>query len=153
LTRCEEFFTKLEQLKAEGDEAKLREFCNKSYDMMQKLDSHITFMKKVITDDNSTIVESPAVIPEGATRLIRSQSQEIQDQVIPKIKETLQKGEKVTAPQVKQWVDEANPEFCSIPETVLKDTEVIIECPICNSKHLLIHIEPSGAHSLREVIE
>jgi len=37
--------------------------------------------------------------------------------------------------------------------TVLKDTEVIVECPICNSKCLLIHADPSGSHQIREVIE
>jgi len=131
MTRCEEFFAKLEQLKAEGDEEKLREFCDKSYTTMQRIDSHTTFMKKVITDNNLPIGKPLSVISEGATREVRSEPKEIQDKVIPKIQDALKKNEAVTTPQVKQWVNEAkNPDFYngSIPNIEECKEDV---CPTC----------------------
>ena len=136
MTRCKEFYEKLERLKAEGDEEKIKEFCDKSAVMLFQIEAHSEFMKKKILP--FTIVnglKSVSVVPEGATRSLRSESETTQEQVIPKMREALEKGEEVTAPKVIQWINEAkNPDFYNAP-TPIECTENV--CPTCTKESSL----------------
>jgi len=109
MTRCEKFYDKMKQLLNENNPEKLKEFCNKNQDTLNKIEQHLEFVEKinkVITESGNTLVLKPSVVPERATREIRSQPEKIQEKVIPKIIESVKKEEKVTTPQVKEWVNQ-----------------------------------------------
>jgi len=109
MTRCEKFYEVMKRLLDEGDEKKLRDFCDKSSVALHQIQKHIEFMEKNILSDSSLTKVNVSSIPEFATRPIRSQPEKVQKKVISKIKKALKKGEKVKTPQVKKWILDASP--------------------------------------------
>lgn len=127
MTRCKEFYEKLERLKAEGDEEKLKQFCDKEYKTLCRIEQHTDFMKNNISPIGD--MGNVASISEGATRPVIVEPWEIQEQIIPKMKEALQKGEKVTTPKVEKWISEVKQEIgIFIPQ--LYNVWNFIECDI-----------------------
>jgi len=130
LTRCEKFWEVVQRLEKESKDKKelkekLQDFCGKSQNMLNKIVAHKDFVDEHLQSGTNVLVS------EGATREVRSEPQEIQDQVIPKIQEAVQKGEKVTTPIVKQWVNEAkNPDFYNEPIPKLEECQEDV-CPTC----------------------
>lgn len=129
MVRCQKFYDIMKRLLDEGDEKKLRDFCDKSGVTIFQIEKHIEFMEKNILSDPSLTKVNVCVssIPEFATRPIRSQPEKVQKKVISKIKKALKKGEKVKTPQVKKWIIEASPKpkkkAKAKKERMYKDTE------------------------------